>query len=142
MEARRWRSILGAAARGAGASEADLVATEQRLGVRLPPEVRAFYAATDGCGTVEEFVYSLRPHGSLTWARDDGTLAALAEEDLACGDVDGERLLRSLVLTDDADAGYVVLDPQDGAVGHWHAWWAAPWTWHPRLAGFFAAVRE
>jgi hypothetical protein len=53
----------------APASEADLAATEERLGVRLPPSLRGFLLTTDGWSRPADWVERVCPCRDIQWFR-------------------------------------------------------------------------
>lgn len=52
------------------ASEAEIVALEERLETRLPPSYRTFLAASNGWRHAGPFIYDLWPCGEVRWFKD------------------------------------------------------------------------
>ncbi|MFE0687370.1 SMI1/KNR4 family protein [Streptomyces xiamenensis] len=55
------------------ADERTIAAAEERLGVALPPSLRAFLLTSDGWGRVAEWIDALRPCAEFGWFRDEHT---------------------------------------------------------------------
>lgn len=108
------------------AADAQIAREEARLGVRLPPSLRAFYLQSNGHGVVGDFIWTVRSVGQLGWFRDiDPHLHDLLVDD------DPESA-RSLVVSGEADAAYWLLDP--GEVNDRGEWRAGRWaSWHPGI---------
>lgn len=139
------------------AAEATIRAAEGRLGRRLPPSLRAFYAVTDGWGPTGYNIYDVLPVGSLGWLADrEPQLHELAleveahpgpfrddpgDEPLRLYRSEGTRARRSLILNAEGNNGDCwVLDP--GAEPHDGEWPAGclsehGWEWD---APHFAAL--
>jgi hypothetical protein len=49
-----------------------MAATEQRLGIRLPPSLRAFLTVTDGWQGVGGWIDAVSPCAEIDWLRDTG----------------------------------------------------------------------
>jgi hypothetical protein len=54
-----------------GASSDEIIATEERLKVQLPPSYRSFLATSNGWHVPSWFVYDLWPASKLAWFRDN-----------------------------------------------------------------------
>ncbi|MFI9718494.1 SMI1/KNR4 family protein [Streptomyces sp. NPDC052396] len=141
----------------APAGEAQLTAAETRLGRPLPPSLREFLAVTDGWRDAGCFVYRLAGADELAWLADTDDAhwieiyEELAGEDDELDDEDDDELddaddiddlgddldaineaaivRRSLRLSLEADAGVVLLDPEDvDEHGEWAAYWLCSWS--------------
>jgi SMI1 / KNR4 family (SUKH-1) len=80
------------------ASEQDLCAAEERLGVPLPPSLRGFLLTTDGWSRPADWVERLCPCRDLQWFRDTpagSQFIGEAERELP-GDPDNARFLKML----------------------------------------------
>ncbi|MEV8453755.1 SMI1/KNR4 family protein [Streptomyces sp. NPDC052095] len=132
------------------ASEERIVAVEKRLGRRLPPSYREFLKVSDGWRYAGGFVWLLAGTAEVHWHDDESGLADIFEENLDedAGPEEWQEATvwrRGLQIDVEADAMYVVLDPEDvdengeWAVYSWASWWAAPAR---RYAGFAAFMRE
>lgn len=137
----------------APASEAQVAATEARLGRRLPPSLREFLLVTNGWRYAGNFIYRLAGAAELEWLRDtDDRIWIEVWEDLAEGDVeddeDGEEafgvqeakiLARCLRLSLEGDAAVMLLDPDDvDEDGEWAGYWLASWSGEgPKRYGSF-----
>jgi hypothetical protein len=108
------------------ATEAQIAREEARLGVRLPPSLRAFYLQSNGHGVVGDFIWAVRSVEQLGWFRDiDPVLHDLIVDD-------DPEAARSLVVSGEADASYWLLDP--GEVNDRGEWQAGRWaSWHPGM---------
>ena len=115
--------------------------TEDRLDVKLPPSLHAFYAASNGWRTVGCFIYEVLPLEKLGWIADLEPdlweMAVRLEENEAHNEradlrewayEDGTRVKRSLVIAQNGDASTWLLDPGtvnsrgDWAGGRWSSW--------------------
>ncbi|MFF6909014.1 SMI1/KNR4 family protein [Streptomyces sp. NPDC012389] len=111
----------------APAREEDLAAAEERLGVRFPPSLRAFFLASDGWKRVEGWVDLVHPCGSVSWMRDgdDGGSVIEVYDEIPDND-DYVRLFRRSVEVARGE-DYWLLDPTDtGPDGEWAAYLFAP----------------
>jgi hypothetical protein len=133
---REWRKFLRG--RSAGhppsgwpghkpASKQDIVATEVRLGVWLPPSYRNFLLASNGWTSTADGHCALRKVEEIGWLPDlDPELlaswAALAASDYFA---ESHRVLeRCLVLSGAADGNFLLLNADDAAGNHeWAAYW-------------------
>ncbi|WP_049560444.1 SMI1/KNR4 family protein [Nonomuraea sp. SBT364] len=119
------------------ASEAQVAALEARLGRVLPPSLREFLLVSNGWTYAGPFVWRLRDTEELGWLRD---LEPHATDD------DGDDLLaRSLLVSLEADAGMVFLDPDDvDEHGEWAAYDEFSWTamGPVRHASFYAKMYD
>ena len=142
----------------APASSAAIRQVENRLGVTLPPSLRAFYTASNGWRTVGCFIYEVMPVEKLGWIADlepnlwegavdleeyyaHGGGASLPETQYIIEN--GHRLpeigygqstpvKRSLVIAQDGDASTWLLDP--GTVNHKGEWAGGRWSnWNPGM---------
>jgi hypothetical protein len=105
------------------ASEAQVTALEERLGRVLPPSFREFLLVTNGWRDAGHFVWQLRGTDEIGWMRDLDPLTAELP-----GDAEGV-LERSLLISLEADAGVVFLDPGDvDEHGEWAAYDLFSWT--------------
>jgi hypothetical protein len=132
------------------ATEEQIQATETRIGRRLPPSLRNFYAVTNGWRDVSWSVWNIFPVEKLDWLpayhSNLFTEDKYIEQDLRTARDEQDRewvreqtvyVNRSLVITDYGDAGFWLLDPErqdengEWAAGHWASWhpameWDAP----------------
>lgn len=123
------------------ASEEQISATEIRLGKRLPPSLRNFYAVSNGWRDVSSFIWDILPVEKVDWLPVHQpnlfTEQKFIDLDLAGATDEEEResilenslyVNRSLVITDWGDACCWLLDPErqnvDGewAAGRWASW--------------------
>lgn len=108
------------------ATEEQIVGTEQRLGIRLPPSLRNFYLVSNGWKTVCYSV-DLLPIDEIGWFAEQEPELLDAWADLEFF-VEELAVLRRclLVSVDDGGAGeYLLLLPEVGPDGEWPAydWW-------------------
>ncbi|SMD25828.1 SMI1 / KNR4 family (SUKH-1) [Kibdelosporangium aridum] len=145
----------------APASEEAVAAAEARLGYTLPPSYREFLLTTDGWRNAGMFVWRMRDTSNLGWLRDiepfweeswedaDDDLDDDFDEDLGDESADEDspsdnKFSRGLLISLQADAGILFLDPGDvDENGEWAAyslfsWRAAPPTRFPS----FTALME
>ncbi|WP_185845615.1 SMI1/KNR4 family protein [Kibdelosporangium aridum] len=142
----------------APAGEEAVAAAEARLGHRLPPSYREFLLTTDGWRNAGMFVWRMRDTSNLGWLRDiepfweesweevdddlDGDFGDDSAEELPATD---NKFSRGLLISLEADAGILFLDPGDvDESGEWAAyslfsWRAAPPT---RFASFTALMED
>jgi hypothetical protein len=111
--------------------ERTVAATERRLGIRLPPSLRAFLTVTDGWQGVGGWVHEVSPCAEIDWLRDTGMGEDLIDVYLDVEQEDGEPndllalFRRALVITSGEDLW--LLDPT--AIrpdGEWTAYEFAP----------------
>ncbi|MFL6575034.1 MAG: SMI1/KNR4 family protein [Povalibacter sp.] len=125
--ARVAAQVMGKVETFAPATESDIVAAEQRLGVTFPSSVRSFYEATNGWGFVG-FIWGVHPVQSIGWMRDvEPQLYEILSEHPYEADV-----AKCLVVSSSGDVAYWILDPfHCDARGEWRAGrWA---SWHPGM---------
>ncbi|QKW32862.1 SMI1/KNR4 family protein [Actinomadura sp. NAK00032] len=129
----------------APAAEQAVAAAEARIGVRLPPAYREFLLTTDGWRDAGMFVWRMRDTSDIGWLRDlepywDDGWAELCEDER-----EGTCLSRGLLISREADAGILFLDP--GSVddsGEWAAYSLFSWRAEPpeRFASFTALMED
>jgi hypothetical protein len=126
----------------APAEEQAILATEARLGRRLPPSLRGFYAVSNGWRATGLFTHDVLPVEEIGWLRD--RVPHLYEVALECEstpgpfhddpgdrrlkefrDEQGTRVMRSLVLNSVGEDHWLV-DP--GAEPHEGEWPAGCWA--------------
>ncbi|TVT48591.1 SMI1/KNR4 family protein [Amycolatopsis rhizosphaerae] len=128
----------------APATEDEVAAAEARLGLRLPPSYREFLLTTNGWRDAGCFVYRMRDTSDLGWLRDHEPywedwegLSPEDNPDLA----NDNRFTRGLLLSQDADAGILFLDPGDvDEAGEWAAY--SLFSWRAEAPARFASFRE
>jgi hypothetical protein len=116
-----------------GASSSAVRQAEARLGVKLPPSLRAFYSASNGWRTVGCFIYEVPPVEKLGWLTEvDPHLASLAGEDDDNDYDQTTRVRRSLAVSLWGDASMWLLDP--GTVNSSGEWAGGRWSsWNPAM---------
>ncbi|MFI9503703.1 SMI1/KNR4 family protein [Nocardia sp. NPDC052566] len=129
----------------APATEGDVAAVEERLGLRLPPSYRDFLLTTDGWRHAGVFVWQMRDTTNLGWLRDLDPIweswADLLTEDPV--DAPGTPFSRGLLISLAADAGALFLDPADrDENGEWAAYSVFSWAEFPRRYPSFTALME
>ena len=123
------------------ATEAELVACEERLGTPLPPSYRSFLATSNGWTLTSPFIYRLWSTREVDWfrVRNQQWIDAYAD----AGAPEGEHLRATLEISDVGDSAILLLNPLivDEA-GEWEAWSFA--NWHPgaELYPSFHALME
>jgi len=147
-----------------GATEAEIIAAEQLLGLRLPPSYRAFLEETNGFDHIGYFIYRLYSIAEIDWFRvrnqdwidayqnpinkEPGTEDITPEEHLANPN-DSVRfrtayLSSCLQISEEGDSAVVLLNPEVvNGEGEWEAWFFA--NWHPgalRYPSFLAYVES
>ncbi|SEF34028.1 SMI1 / KNR4 family (SUKH-1) [Amycolatopsis pretoriensis] len=128
----------------APASEDDVAAAEARLGVRLPPSYRQFLRCTNGWRDAGGFVWRLRDTTTVGWLRDLEPFWEEPWEDFVGAD-DGTCFSRGLLVSLEADAGILFLDPGDvDESGEWAAYSLFSWRAEPpaRFASFTALMED
>ncbi|MET9816716.1 SMI1/KNR4 family protein [Streptomyces sp. NPDC006355] len=129
------------------ASEERIAAMEERLGRRMPPSYREFLKVSDGWRHAGGFVWLLAGTKDARWHDNESGLADLMEEylDEDAGPEERQEAdlwRRGLQLDVEADATYVLLDPEDvaedgeWAVYTWASWRAAPPERHANFLAF------
>ncbi|MEU0105526.1 SMI1/KNR4 family protein [Streptomyces sp. NPDC006251] len=129
------------------ASEGRIAAMEERLGRRMPPSYREFLKVSDGWRHAGGFVWLLAGTKDARWHDNESGLADLMEEylDEDAGPEERQEAdlwRRGLQLDVEADATYVLLDPEDvaedgeWAVYTWASWRAAPPERHANFLAF------
>lgn len=142
----------------AGASSTAIRQAEKRLGVKLPPSLRAFYAESNGWRIVGCFIYEVLPLEKLGWIADlapslwEGAVSLeeyYAHDERAnlpelnyiiensqrlpeIGYGQGTPVKRSLVIAQNGDASTWLLDP--GTVNDKGEWAGGRWSnWNPGM---------
>lgn len=129
----------------APATEADVAAVEQRLGLRLPPSYRSFLLTTDGWRHAGEFVWKMRDTTDLGWLRDleptwESWADLITEPPV---DAPGNPFSRGLLISLHADVGVLFLDPADrDENGEWAAYSVFSWGEFPQRYPSFTALME
>lgn len=132
-----------------GATEAEIIAAEQRLGVKLPPSYRAFLKETNGFDHIGHFIYRLYSTEEIDWFRvrnqdwidayqnpinkEPGAEEISPEEHLANpGDTVRFRaayLSSCLQISEEGDSAVVLLNPKViNEEGEWETWFFANWS--------------
>ncbi|WP_285630312.1 SMI1/KNR4 family protein [Actinoallomurus iriomotensis] len=128
------------------AAEDAVAAAEERIGMRLPPSYREFLLTTDGWRDAGIFVWRMRDTSDIGWLRDIEPYWADSWAELCDDDrQEGTCLSRGLLISRDADAGILFLDPGDaGADGEWAAYSLFSWRAAPpeRFPSFFALMED
>jgi hypothetical protein len=114
------------------ASEEEVAAAEQRLGMRLPPSYRNFLLASNGLiGPGTPWFYALLPARHVDWLRNGAGMRRMLDDGWT-PDVYGEEMSamfrRALWPVPDGDGDYWLLDPGDTRPdGEWTAyiWWCS-----------------
>ncbi|MFC7585279.1 SMI1/KNR4 family protein [Nonomuraea antimicrobica] len=110
------------------ATEDEIQALEARLGCVLPPSLREFLLVTNGWRHAGNFVWSLRGTEEIGWLTDLEPWWAEAYADWDEDDAE-PAATRSLLISLEADAGAVYLDPGDvDEHGEWAAYDVFSWT--------------
>jgi hypothetical protein len=115
------------------ATHDEITATENRLGIVLPPSYRTFLRVTNGWRITTAFINPVRSVGEVAWYRDDdpGSLAiwldaeasARKEYDLLPEELwTGAVLQEALVISDFCEGLYLLVPRRIGADGEWPAW--------------------
>ncbi|MFG2511271.1 SMI1/KNR4 family protein [Streptomyces sp. NPDC048584] len=118
----------------APATEAQVAAAEERLGVRLPPSYRRFLAASNGWRLDEGSVHRLGAAHEIDWFGDPFDMTPLYEQGLTGRSTEEEVLLagmwrRALRLETDSDMSYALLDPGDtNEDGEWALYVYKGWS--------------
>ncbi|MGW0801561.1 SMI1/KNR4 family protein [Nonomuraea sp. NPDC002799] len=113
---------------GPAATEDEVRALEARLGCALPPSFREFLLVTNGWRHAGNFVWSLRGTEELGWLADLEPFWADAYADWEEEETE-PAAARSLLISLEADAGVVYLDPGDvDEHGEWAAYDVFSWT--------------
>ncbi|GHJ42156.1 SMI1/KNR4 family protein [Streptomyces sp. TS71-3] len=103
------------------AGEKEILAAEDRLGIRLPPSHRNFLLASNGWSAIAHSLYELVKVEEIGWFpdADPGMWDAWShDEDIT------EQLRRSILLSGPADGDYWLLDASSiGPDGEWRAYW-------------------
>ncbi|MEV5570156.1 SMI1/KNR4 family protein [Spirillospora sp. NPDC052269] len=122
-------------------------AAEERIGMRLPPSYREFLLTTDGWRDAGIFVNRMSDTSGLGWVRD--LESYWTEWDNLAGEEDEESgtgpVTRGLLISAEADAGILFLDPGDvDENGEWAAYSLFSWRAAPpeRHASFHALMES
>ncbi|KAB8183281.1 hypothetical protein FH608_049455 [Nonomuraea phyllanthi] len=102
------------------ASAEQIAALERRLGRALPPSYRSFLQVTNGWRHTIPFVDELRGADDVGRLRDLDPFMAELYDDIDVFTEEAAVLRRSVLISLEADAGIIVLDPEDvNARGEW-----------------------
>ncbi|MFJ9624851.1 SMI1/KNR4 family protein [Streptomyces sp. NPDC101181] len=124
------------------AAQEDVVAAEERLGVRFPPGLRAFFLTSNGwtCLANSWVGGSVYPCDRVTWMRDSESGDSVIEiyDGIPGNEDDVQLFRRSLEIAHDED--FWLLDPTDtGPDGEWAAYTFSPKYGNPsKYPSFFA----
>lgn len=111
------------------ASPDEVADLERRLGRRLPPSYREFLLVTNGWRNAGPFVWRLSNTSEIGWMRDLEPRIVNIFADPENPSSEGAIVARSLLISAEADAGYVFLDPEDvDERGEWAAYDMFSWT--------------
>ncbi|MFJ2648013.1 SMI1/KNR4 family protein [Streptomyces sp. NPDC087420] len=125
-----------------GADDERIAALEERLGIRLPPSYRAFLATSDVRLNISPFMWEMRTTETVDWFRAESGLWEMlrmgGEEDF---EEQTAMMDRALLISEDGDAQYWLLDPGDVSEdGEWAAYiWA---SWYPGLGERYTSFAE
>ena len=130
-----------------GATEADLLEAEARLGIALPPGYRAFVQTSNGFGPLALGSPPLRAVGRIGWFRAEnrdavkiyGTAVGpggktpdevyFAYDPAGSAEYRPEHLRHALQISDVEDTAVLLLNPQViDAAGEWEAWFLSDWN--------------
>jgi hypothetical protein len=114
-----------------GASEAEIVAVEDRLGTRLPPSYRAFLAVSNGFLQPDLVVPRLRAVSEIAWFGDEDPESAAVWAGSAGPGDPLHDVAGCLQISDRELVGTAVylLDPRrSGRDGEWDAYYLAHWV--------------
>lgn len=141
----------------ASATEEQILTAEARIGKRLPPSLRNFYAVTNGWRDVIFYIWDILPVEQLGWLKDMYPDHVFEQKyidmDLKrARDKQDEELIheqytyvnRSIVVSGYGDAGFWLLDPEfQNENGEWRGGHTASWKpgtdWH---ASSFAELMQ
>ncbi|WP_067186022.1 SMI1/KNR4 family protein [Microtetraspora niveoalba] len=119
-----------------GASEAEIVRHEERLGMRLPPSYREFLQVTDGWDEYSHSSLRLLSLNEVGWTRDVEPMIAQIWDGLDGADpqdtwyLHQESVSASLCVSEEIEGQVWLLNPHVvGPDGEWEAWDFA--SWHP-----------
>lgn len=133
----------------AGATPEAVATAEERIGRTLPPSYREFLLTTDGWRNAGIFVWRMRDTTDLGWLRDIEPFWEESWEELCEGDnadpENGNKFSRGLMISLEADAGILFLDPGDvDEAGEWAAYSLFSWEAKPptRFASFTELMKE
>ncbi|MCP2342573.1 SMI1/KNR4 family protein [Actinomadura rupiterrae] len=129
----------------APASPEAVEAAEERIGMRLPPSYRDFLLTTDGWRDAGIFVWRMSDTSALGWVRD--LVSYWTEWDGITEDGEAETgpVTRGLLISSEADAGILFLDPGDiDENGEWAAYSLFSWRAAPpeRFPSFRALMED
>jgi hypothetical protein len=128
-----------------------IAAAETRLGVRLPPSYRDFLLTTDGWRDAGVFVSQMRDTSSVGWLADIESFWAEGWDEFYAPDDDEDDpearnpFSRGLMISLEADAGVLFLDPEDvDGAGEWAAYSHFSWRAEPptRFPSFTALMEH
>ncbi|GAA3952205.1 SMI1/KNR4 family protein [Streptomyces marokkonensis] len=133
------------------ATEAEVAAAEERLGIRLPPSYREFLKASNGWRTAgTASIYQLGAVQEIDWFGDPYAMTPLYRRTLTDRSTEQEVLLagmweRALRLETDSDMSHALLDPGDtDEDGEWALYVYKGWSGEPpdRYPSFSAYLEE
>ncbi|PPJ26072.1 hypothetical protein C5E45_08950 [Nocardia nova] len=131
------------------ATEEAVAAAESRIGSALPPSYRKFLLTTDGWREAGYFVSRLRGTTDVGWLRDLEPYWMEWDDldpfDDASESAAGNRFVRGLLISAEADSGILFLDPGDvDDAGEWAAFSLFSWRAEPptRFPSFVALMES
>jgi hypothetical protein len=129
-----------------GASDIQIAAMEQRLGLQLPPSYRQFLQTTNGWRNTGYFIQRVWPCARVNWFRERHRdwisayhsqykkLPRISDEDyLVYGDeqdsafIRTEYLEKAIEISEIGDSAIYLLNPEVVHEGEWEAWVFADW---------------
>ena len=130
-----------------GASEAEVTATEKRLGIRFPPSYRAFLKTSNGWGFPSMSIFDLLSVGNTSWFREKNQdwIDAYVEPSAGqppvsdkdyyvyggkhdCVKFRTEYLQTALQVSEMGDSAVILLNPKVVTPeGEWETWFFANW---------------
>ncbi|SDJ05729.1 SMI1/KNR4 family protein [Nonomuraea jiangxiensis] len=114
------------------ASTEQIATLEQRLGRPLPPSYRDFLQASNGWRFTIPFVDELRGANDVGWLCDLDPSMAEIYDDSDIFEEEAAILHRAVLISLEADAGIIVLDPDDvNADGEWAVHELFSWSGEP-----------
>lgn len=116
------------------ATDAQIAATEKRLGLTLPPSYKSFLKVSNGWRAIDQFINRLWPVEEIDWlATTDPETVEVWEDASTGGDIlyESKYIASTIQISDREYAGtamYLLNPKVVSPTGEWEAWFFSHWN--------------